>query len=180
MFSSRNQNTIKVEVADCISAAKEGDIAALNIYLRELPGAMLGSVDDEGNTLLHYAEANGQRNLFYHLLQLLKQQRDDLFAYELQGMEIVRPLSTIFKNNKGMTPWHTAAQFGQIDFFKQPMDELENSIWQELKLSWLNFQDKDGNAPLHYAVFYSDKSKNIKNKKHTVSTLVNIPELNIN
>lgn len=131
---------------------------------------LLATRETDGSTLLHVAAKSGKIKLFYSILRCTK--TDTLEKYLNK---------TFFFDKNCQTPWHYAAANGHADFFKAPENETDLKIWKLLKKNWLNSLDKDHHMPIHKAVLYSkaDKAETIRKKKHTVSNLLQLEELNL-
>ncbi|WFC96560.1 ankyrin repeat-containing protein [Malassezia brasiliensis] len=99
---------------DVLYAARAGDLEALNETIKELGGdrthsirAILETTNDQGNTPLHFAAANGHTDVVQALLA--------------EGT--LKPL--LSQNAAGNTPLHWAAFNGHVDVAAALVDRIE-------------------------------------------------------
>ena len=86
--------------------------------------------DWDGRTLLHLAASHGHLDIFRYIIA--------------QGLETVSP-----RDDRGCTPLHDAAYFGELEMVKCIMDKLEDK----------NPKNFDGETPMHLAVQEGDKQE---------------------
>ncbi|EEB09406.1 ribosome biogenesis protein Nop8 [Schizosaccharomyces japonicus yFS275] len=92
-----------MDVDDLVYAARVADLEFLDEVIEKLP-SYLGKADENGNTALHMACANGHTEVVQKLLPHLK------------------PDEINSKNSSGNTPLHWAAMNGHVDACKLLLD----------------------------------------------------------
>lgn len=142
------------DVEDAILLARVGDTDDLIALLQRhsscslLTGATMGDLirqiqdPETGNTLLHYASANGHSSLIKRLVELLSQRKPE------GGEQDVVALAYLLRANKsGNTALHWASLNGQLEVVRILIDTIEGLASQtegNKEAIAVSKQDEDG------------------------------------